>query len=352
MKIALFAPSISNHTHKWALGLKRQGVEVCVITFANHYSKEHSQQVETYALPQYLPGKLSYLTTVFALRSLLSKIKPDLVHAHYASSYGFVASLGRIHPLVISVWGSDVYQFPKNTLNKRILTYALSSAELLCSTSNALKEETQKYTNKPIEIIPFGVDTTRFTPDPQQKSAGKFVIGIAKGLKDIYGFPKLFEAFSILTEEEDLVHLLVIGDGPEKAKYQQMVANLGISEKVTFVGHIANNEMPKWLTKMSLFVLPSENESFGVAALEAQACGVPVIVNNVGGLPEVVKHEETGLIIPNNNPEEIYQAIKFLYHNDEERHKMEINAMQFVKNTYDWDKSVLQMIRSYQKCLT
>jgi glycosyltransferase involved in cell wall biosynthesis len=349
MKIALFAPSTSTHTQKWALGLKRNGLDICVITFANHYSKEHAERVETYALPQYLPGKLSYLTTVFALRSLLTQIKPDIVHAHYASSYGFVASLARISPLYLSVWGSDVYHFPKKPLNKRILSFSLSSATYICSTSRAMLEETKKYTDKHIELIPFGVDTNHFVPNPSQKSSGEFHIGIAKSLKDIYGFPKLIEAFAKLVKEEDCVHLVIIGDGPEKERYQQMVEKHGMSQQVTFVGFVPQEELPQLLTELDLFVLPSESESFGVSALEAQACGVPVIVNNVGGLPEVVKHGVTGMIMPNNEPEEIYNAMKTLLNDDHNRHQMEVNAVQFVRDNYQWDDCVQQMVDLYKK---
>jgi glycosyltransferase involved in cell wall biosynthesis len=352
MKIALFAPSTSTHTQKWALGLKRYGLDVSVITFANHYSKEHAEKVETYALPQYLPGKLSYLTTVFALRSLLAQIKPDIVHAHYASSYGFVAGLARIHPLFLSVWGSDIYQFPKKPLNKRILYFSLSSASHICSTSQAMLEETKKYTDKQIELIPFGVDTDQFSPNSLQKSSGEFHIGIAKGLKDIYGFPKLIEAFAKLVKEEDVVHLVIIGDGPEKQRYEKMVEGYGITNQVTFAGFVPQEELPQLLTQLDLFVLPSESESFGVSALEAQACGVPVIVNNVGGLPEVVKHGETGIIIPNNSPEEIYKAMKTLLNDDYNRHQMETNAAQFVRDHYQWSKCVQKMVDLYNQSMT
>jgi len=351
MKIALFAPSTSTHTQKWALGLKKHGLDVCVITFANHYSKENAEKVETYALPQYLPGKLSYLTTVFALRSLLSQIKPEIVHAHYASSYGFVAGLARIQPLYLSVWGSDIYQFPKKPLNKRILSFSLASATYICSTSQAMLQETEKYTDKSIELIPFGVDTDYFTPDPLQKSSGEFHIGIAKSLKDIYGFPKLIEAFAKLVNEEDCVHLVIIGDGPEKERYQKMVEKLGIVDKVTFAGFVPQEELPQLLTQLDLFVLPSESESFGVSALEAEACGVPVIVNNVGGLPEVVKHGVTGMIMPNNSPEEIYKAMKTLLNDDYNRHQMEGNAVQFVRDHYQWNDCVQKMIDLYKQSM-
>jgi glycosyltransferase involved in cell wall biosynthesis len=209
-------------------------------------------------------------------------------------------------------------------------------------------EETKKYTDKPIELIPFGVDTNHFVPNFLQKSSGEFHIGIAKSLKDIYGFPKLIEAFSKLAKEEDYAHLVIIGDGPEKERYQQMVSDRGLEEKVTFVGFVAREELPQWLTQLDLFVLPSESESFGVSALEAEACGVPVIVNNVGGLPEVVKHGETGIIIPNNDPEEIYQAMKTLLNDDYNRHRMEVNAVQFVKDNYQWDDCIQKMVDLYE----
>jgi L-malate glycosyltransferase len=271
------------------------------------------------------------------------------LHAHYLSSYGFVGALLDFHPFVVSVWGSDVYQFPqKSALNRWIIRFALGRADGICSTSRAMAREIAKYTGKPIEITPFGVDINRFQPAPDRKKSRQITIGIAKGLKDIYGFPELFRAFARIHAEFPQTRLLIVGDGPERTRYEKMVTELGIRDRVQFVGYVENTRLPQYLNQMDLFVLPSHQESFGVSAIEAQACGVPVIANGIGGLPEVVKDGETGIVLPNNHPDTIYEAIKNLILNEELREKMGTKGVQFVKEHYNWIENANRMIRFYQ----
>lgn len=349
MKILLFAPGKSSHTHKWARFYQEQGIQVKVATFKSHFSPEHASEIDTVCLPKWLPGKLSYFTCLHALREILQKWKPDLLHAHYLSSYGFVGALLDFHPFIVSVWGSDVYQFPqKSGLNRWIVQFALRKADGICSTSRAMAKEIEKYTDKPIEITPFGVDLNLFQPAPVRKKSEQVTIGIAKGLKDIYGFPELFQAFAKIADEFPQTHLLIVGDGPERARYEKMVMELGIQGRVEFVGYVENTRLSVYLNQMDLFVLPSHQESFGVAAIEAQACGIPVIANGIGGLPEVVQDGETGILLPNNHPDTIYEAIKKLILNKELRIKMGMKGVQFVKEHYNWIENANRMIHLYQ----
>ena len=101
--------------------------------------------------------------------------------------------------------------------------------------------------------------------------------------------------------------------------------------------------------KLSIFIAVSTRESFGVSILEAAACGIPAITSDVGGLPEVNKHNETGLVIPPNQPEELAEKIINLYKNNELRKKLGHQARQRVKSDFSWDKSVSQMLKIYDK---
>lgn len=352
MKILMFAPSRSIHTHKWATYLKSHGIEIVVATFQNHYSEDNAQEVRTISLPKKLPGKLSYLPAIFDLRKVLQEEKPDLLHAHYASSYGFIASWLDFHPTIVSVWGSDIYEFPKrNALSKYIVKKSLQRADVICSTSHAMAEEAAKYTSKPLEITPFGVDTKLFCPaEPIPKKI--FRIGIAKGLKQIYGYHELLQGFSIFSQKHPQTELWIIGDGEERPRYEQIANQLGIQHKVKFLGHRANTEIPKLLHQLDVFILPSHQDSFGVAALEAQACGVPVIVNRVGGLPEVVREQETGWIMESNHPDEIVKALEWMWKNPERRVEMGKKAVSFVQENYSWEETGKRMKRLYQKILS
>lgn len=351
MKVLLLAPSKSIHTHKWASFYKEQGIDVTVVTFKDHYSERNAQEIDTVVLPKFLPGKLSYIMSVVSLKKVLSTYKPDILHAHFASSYGFIGALARYHPFFVSVWGTDVYQFPqKNTVNRKLLEYTLRQADVVCSTSKAMGEETKKYTNKPIEITPFGVDLTKFKRLHIRGTNETIMIGTVKSLSDNYGIGDIIRAFSEVHSTYSHTRLLIVGDGPQRAEYEEMVKQLGLDDVTTFTGKVPNDEVPNYINQIDIFAVPStERESFGVAVVEAMACGVPVVVSDVGGLPEVVKDGETGIIVPKKNPSKLAEAFASLIVDDAMREMMGTNGIQHVKDNYNWIDNANGMITLYKQ---
>src|SRR5690606_15493326 len=118
-----------------------------------------------------------------------------------------------------------------------------------------------------------------------------------------------------------------------------------------FYGLIQNDKLPDFLAKLDIFVVPSRFESFGVAAVEAQACGLPVIVSNVGGLPEVVENNVTGLVVENENIELFAESMKTLIQDEKLRKQFSKNAIDRVKKYYDWEKNLDLMISIYERIL-
>ncbi|MCS0673424.1 glycosyltransferase [Cytobacillus firmus] len=348
MKVVLLSPSKSSHTHKWALFYKQQGIEVTVVTFKDHYSEENAKEVHTVVLPKLLPGKLSYLFAVSHLRKLLKELKPDILHAHFVSSYGLVGALTQFHPFYVSVWGTDIYQFPlKNTVNRRIVEYTLGKADVICSTSHIMAKETSKYTDKEIEVTPFGVDLSLFCPKKKEEGTS-LKIGIAKGLDDVYGFRDLFQAFVILRSSFQELELMIVGDGPMREEYKEICRSLGIADAVHFIGRVPNHLVPNYLREMAVVVMPSLEESFGVTAVEAMACGVPVVVSNADGLKEVVKNRETGLIVSKENPDMLAKAVAELLNDEGLRDILGQNGVKHVRDHYDWQENAGRMIKLYR----
>jgi L-malate glycosyltransferase len=356
MKILLFAPGRSIHTHKWATFFKEKSHDVRVVTFQDHYSEENAQEIQTYTLKKRLPGKLSYFSSVGQLKKILNDFRPDIFHAHYISSYGFVGALVNYHPYYISVWGRDVYQFPQQgKVNKQMVEYGLRKADVICSTSHVMAKETKKYTNKAIPVTPFGVDLAKFKPAYElRENQEELIIGTVKALSDKYGIGDLIKAFHRIQSNHSNTKLLIVGDGPQRAEYEELCEKLGIDKKVTFTGKVPNPEVPKYINKMSIFAVPSteDSESFGVAAVEAQACGVPVVVSNVGGLPEVVKNGETGYVVPKENPVELAKAFSKLLDNDQMRQEMGQKGVDHVKEHYNWLDNAQSMLDLYEQTLS
>jgi len=355
MRVAILAPSKSIHTHKWALYYKEKGIDVRIYTLPSHYSEKNAREVETEIIGKNFPGKISYFTAIPQLKKKLKEFNPTVLHAHFVSSYGLIGALSNFHPLVISVWGKDIYDFPlKNKLSRKLIEFSLSKADQICSTSYVMAKVTSQYTDKKIEVTPFGVDLNKFYPNAEFDFENtQITIGTVKALEDKYGIGDLIKAFHIFHQQYPNSKLVIAGDGPQKEEYIQLASSLGITNDTTFTGRIPNDEVAQLIRSFSVFAVPSteDSESFGVAAVESMACGVPVVVSNVGGLPEVVKDGVTGVVVDKKNFQMLASAFVKLADSLELRKSMGTNGVQHVKKHYNWANNADQMIKLYDKYL-
>ncbi|MEY4926458.1 MAG: hypothetical protein RI894_894, partial [Bacteroidota bacterium] len=167
-----------------------------------------------------------------------------------------------------------------------------------------------------------------------------------------YGISYLIQAFALVLNRHKTapLRLLLVGGGIKEREYKQLAIDLGIAEHVVFQGLVPFSEVPDWHNELDIYVSPSilDSESFGVSAVEAMACERPVIVTDVGGLPEVVLKGKTGLIIPPRNAEAIANAILFLIENPELAAEMGRQGRLHAKATYEWRDNVQTMLDIYK----
>lgn len=364
MNVALLADRSDIHTVRWVNGLVDRGYEVDLITMHSGGDPTRSE-VSVHHLDWGAP--LGYYANTWQLRGRLKKIEPNVFHAHFASGYGTLGRLGGMHPYVLSVWGRDVYEFPYRTpLHRRILLKNLRAADHLCSTSHAMAEQTRALCNQtvPISITPFGVDTTAFSPDGEdrrkqlQLDREALVIGTVKKLDEKYGIDTLIRSFAQLrtrlcAENEQLANslrLVIVGDGPLRSELESLVQSLEIESVTTFVGSVPHADVPSYLRTLDVYVAVSraDSESFGVAVIEASSCGCPVVVSDAGGLPEVVEKEETGSVVPCENPAVTSEAIERLARDSQLRTTMGEAGRKRVIDRYEWSTCLDQMEAVYE----
>ncbi|MEG0642127.1 MAG: glycosyltransferase, partial [Clostridium sp.] len=316
MKICYLADANSSHTRKWCQYFTSKGYDIHVISLNDGEIKDakvYSLGIDNKSVAYGgMFSKLNYIKRIFTIKKLLKQIKPDILHAHYASSYGLLGSLCNFHPYVLSVWGSDIYSFPKeSSLKRKIIEHNLKSADYLMSTSKDMARETKLYTNKDIMITPFGVDTDVFKPINVEKDEN-LVIGTIKTLEPHYGIDILIRAFAILTKKHNNIVLKIAGKGSQLENLKRLTIELGISESVSFMGFLSQDEIVKSFNIMDIVVIPSLHESFGVSSIEAQATGTPVVVTNAGGLPETIDENITGIITKKGDENSLASAIEKL----------------------------------------
>jgi glycosyltransferase involved in cell wall biosynthesis len=363
MKILMAANPNSTHTRRWVQALYAQGIEIVLFSLT-HFDTDYYKQfdgVRWYCMKDASDlakresrfRKLSYFRAIGKLKKILKIEAPDILHAHYASSYGFVAARCGYHPLIVSVWGSDVFEFPRSSvIARKMLRYSLRKADVVLSTSHNMAAETQKYTTKNIQVTPFGIDTSVFT------NAGKrlhfkqedVVIGSIKTLEPVYGHEKLLHAFARLhnMKQTHAIKLLLVGDGSLKASLEALAVTLGISEHVVFTGFVEHEQILDYFSSIDIFVISSFQESFGVVALEAASCELPVVASRVGGLPEVVDEGVTALLVEPGNIQELTDALHKLVNDLQLRRSMGLAGRAFVKEHYEWNRCVETMLTVYK----
>ena len=357
MKICFIAAASSIHTARWANAMAERGHEIFIITQHKVGINKFNKKINIFNLP--IANNFGYYLNYPIAKKIIKKIRPDIINTHYASGYGTLSRLINFKPTLLSVWGSDVYDFPyENFIKKQILIKNLEAATEIASTSEVMKKQVQEFIkNKKIHITPFGVDINRFIPDKSFKNKDIINIGIVKSLETKYGIEYLIKGVKILIDKleknkkdfiKSQIKLTIVGKGEQLNELIKLTKNLGIENITEFIGAIPHKLVPQYLNTFDIFCAPSILESFGVAVIEASACALPVIVSDVGGLPEVVDNNITGYVIPPKRPDLIGDKLYKLILNEKIRKEMGLKGREKVKKMYDWEKNVEKMEKIYE----
>lgn len=264
----------------------------------------HEVNVEDYPLFQYQPYELALSSKMV---NVALKYELDLLHVHYAIPHAYAAYMAKqilkeknIHiPVITTLHGTDITLVGRNPSYKEAVTFSINNSDVVTSVSESLKKDTLEIFDirTSIEVIHNFVDLSLYHPEDSCRNnfaeEGQKIITHISNFRKVKRISDVVKIFYRIQQEVDAV-LLMIGEGPEKERSRQQAAELGILEKVRFLGK--TSEIERVLCMSDLFLLPSEKESFGLSALEAMAAGVPVVSSNTGGLPEVNIHGQTGFM--------------------------------------------------------
>lgn len=264
----------------------------------------HEVQVPTYPLFDYPPYETALASTMV---DVIKNNNLDLLHVHYAIPHASAAYMakqilkkeGKNIPVITTLHGTDITLVGRDKTYAPVVTFSINESDAITAVSDNLRDETYKHFNiqKEIEVIKNFVDVSRFTRKPIDAFKkmiapnGERVIMHASNFRKLKRIPDVIKIFKELNDKIPS-RLMLVGDGPERPAAEDLCRELNLCDEIRFVGK--QEQMEDILAIADLFLLPSEYESFGLAALEAMAAGVPVVTTNAGGLKEINIPGETG----------------------------------------------------------
>ncbi len=305
------------------IALSERGHEVHFVTYKQPVRLEllskkiffHEVSVPDYPLFHYQPYELA-LSSKLVDTVKLHKI--DLLHVHYAIPHAYAGYMakkmleeeGIYLPMVTTLHGTDITLVGNHEFYKPAVTFSINKSDVVTSVSQSLKDDTNRLftVEDDIKVVPNFIDMAKHNPsftdcqrelmaEPQER-----IITHISNLRKVKRVTDVIEVFDRI-QKKIPAKLLMVGEGPEKEACEELCIEKGIKNKVVFLGN--SSEIGKILCFSDLFLLPSEKESFGLAALEAMASGVPVISSNAGGLPEVNKNGVSGYLSEVGNVDEM-----------------------------------------------
>ena len=356
MKICLLTEAKTVHSRRWAVGLARAGCEVHLISA---YAAE-LPGVTRYRLPIYSPGPVQQIINNVRLNRLLKKIDPEVIHLFGLFSVFSLGSMGVIcgkKNLITSVWDSDVVPTGDHNSFKvqMIKKYLLKHSPRLVATSTYLAKETRKYieAGKTVDVLPWGVDLDIFYPSGRKSDNGKVRIGFAKRLDRMYDADTLLRAFHYAHQRSRKKLLLKIaGNGSLESALRRRAAEIHLDDSIDWLNWLdRDDDMKDFYDGIDIFMMPSRRESFGMAAVEASASGLPVIASRFGGIPEIVIDNETGILVEPEDIEGFGRALLKLIDDDGLRYKMGRNGRARIEKEFDWKVTARRMIALYRQVI-
>ncbi|MDA0719004.1 MAG: N-acetyl-alpha-D-glucosaminyl L-malate synthase BshA [Bacteroidetes bacterium] len=281
----------------------KQPVKLALLSHHVHF---HEVAIPDYPLFRYQPYELALSSK---LVNVVKAHNIELLHVHYAIPHAYAGYMaqqmlleeGIKIPMVTTLHGTDITLVGNHPFYKPAVTFSINNSDAVTSVSESLKQDTLNHftIKRPIEVIPNFIDLSKMGQQdgPCERNAmaepHERIITHVSNLRPLKRLTDVIEIFDQILEQCP-ARLVIVGDGPDKDRAKALIEQKGIKSKVQFMGN--SDEVHKILCLTDLFLLPSEIESFGLAALEAMACRVPVISTNAGGLPEVNKHGFSGYL--------------------------------------------------------
>lgn len=348
------------------IALADRGHEVHFVTYKQPVRLEHLSarifyhevHVPDYPLFHYQPYELALSSK---LVDTIRMYNIELLHVHYAIPHAYAGYMAKkmlkeheiYIPMITTLHGTDITLVGKHPFYKSAVTFSINKSDVVTSVSESLRKQTLETFEVEVEIdvVPNFIDTRKYEDKPTDCQRGlmaedhEFIISHISNFRKVKRIPDVIRIFARIAAEVP-AKLILVGEGPERIPAERLCSELGIQNKVLFLGK--SNQINKVLCFSDLFLLPSETESFGLAALEAMMNETAIISSNAGGIPEVNIHGKSGFMSPVGDVEDMAANALSLLKNRDKLNLFKQQALK-VAETFDLQKVIPLYERIYEK---
>ncbi len=355
MKLCFLADGESIHTLRWCSYFLEQGCDIHLISFKNvsirgvhvHFVNAGKINVDG--------GNWKVLLNVFRVRKLLKKIRPDILHAHYATAYGIVGAVSGYHPYILTAYGSDVLVSAKNNKVYRFLVrFAMKKATLVTAMADHMRDEiiSMGIKEDKVKTLVFGIDPKVFNRTNRRLPDNKFVISSTRNFEPVYNLNLLMQALEIIKDKIPELYVHLIGDGQERSMLEERIREMELSEKVKFHGRVSQKTIAETLNATHVFISTSFSDGNNVSLNEAMACGCVNLASDIPANRSWIKDGVNGFLVPVDDP--VYLAEKILeiykHYNEIQNKALSFND-QLIHEKAIWSKNMNWMKMKYEELM-
>lgn len=347
MTICYLADALSIHTQRWASHFASRGYHVHVISFSPHSIPGVNVHV---AAPLTSIKQFGYPLLLPKVRHLIREVRPDVIHAHYVTSYGLLGAMSQYHPFVLTAWGSDILLAPSQSMIRKIaVLLTLRHADLVTSMATHMMQKLAALgvPQEKIFTMTFGVDRNVFNPSLRDHTTEDVDIVCTRAFKPVYNVQLLIRALPHVIRHRPGVRCALIGSGPMLSELQGLARKLGVDANIRWVGNVQEGEMAVWLARARVFVTPSLSDGNSISLNEAMACGSFPIASDIPANREWLEDGRNGFIVPADSPEALAESILKALEDGGLRRVAAERNWSIVQEHADWHKNCALMEERY-----
>ena len=358
MKLCFLAAADSIHSHRWVRYFADKGHEVDWISLTPFTEKPGNVTCHDFS-----GGTkwMNFMRAAARIRGLVAEIKPDILHAHYAGTYGMLGALAGFQPFVLTAWGSDVLMVGSERIRGIPVRWALRKAKLItCDAYHMVKAMRDLGVDeRKIELVFFGIDTERFAPGSADDeildrwgARGRPRVISLRSLEPVYDIGTLLKAVPAVVESYPDVLFVICGSGSEAENLKRQAASLGLDRNILFTGRYANAELPRMLCSADAYVSTSLSDA-GIAAstAEAMACGVAAVVTNTGENDKWIEDDKTGFLVAAGDSAALAERLKLLLSDEAMRGRIGLAGRQVIVERNSYKREMDKMDDFYRAVL-